>query len=175
MVLITNKTSNILQDIDTLSLFARVVVEYCRSQNEKEIQKQAFELLAVFDEIVSLGFIHTVTHSYRENVSLGQIRTISAMESHDERIQAEIAREKEKEAKEEIKRKAKQIDMRKREESRKISNADRYGGFDNNRGLGYNSNNAAPVYQTNVPQYTATPAQPAYNPYAVPKYCCILF
>jgi coatomer subunit delta len=57
MVLITNKTSNILQDIDTLQLFARVVVEYCRTQNEKEILKQSFELLAVFDEIVSLGFI----------------------------------------------------------------------------------------------------------------------
>lgn len=107
LLLITNKTSNILQDIETLALFSRVIGEYCRSPTEKEISVHAFELLSVFDEIISLG--------YRENVTLGQLRTIAAMESHDERIQAEIERNKEKEAKEELKRKAKQMDMQKKE------------------------------------------------------------
>lgn len=110
IVLTTTKTSNILQDIDTLQLVCRVVAEACRVQTEKEVSKQAFELLALFDEIISLG--------YRESVTLGQIRTISAMESHDERVQAEIEKNKEKEAKEEIKRKAKQIDMQKKEQAR---------------------------------------------------------
>jgi hypothetical protein len=82
MVLVTNKNSNILQDIDTLSLFARLVPEYCRSSTEKEISKNAFELIMMFDEVVSVG--------YREDVDLGKIRTIMAMESHEERIQAEI-------------------------------------------------------------------------------------
>lgn len=82
MVLVTNKHSNIRQDIDTLQLFARVVAEYCRSSDEREIVKQSFDLLLIFDEIISMG--------YRENVNLGQIRTIATMESHDERIQAEI-------------------------------------------------------------------------------------
>ena len=82
MVLVTNKNSNILQDIETLSLFARLVPEYCRNNTEREISKMAFELLMIFDEVISLG--------YRENVDLAQIRTIIAMESHEERIQAEI-------------------------------------------------------------------------------------
>jgi coatomer subunit delta len=82
MVLVTNKSSNILQDIDTLHLFARVVAEQCRSIDEREISKMSFELLNTFDEVVSLG--------YREGVNLPQIQTIIAMDSHDERIQAEI-------------------------------------------------------------------------------------
>ena len=140
MVLITNKTSNILQDIDTLHLFARVVGEYCRTLDEKEVSNNAFELLAVFDEIISLG--------YRENVNLGQLRTISAMESHDERIQAEIEKNKEKEAKEEIKRKEKQIDMQKREAAKRAASGSAggygsggYGGssFNNNQSGGFNS------------------------------------
>jgi hypothetical protein len=82
MVLITTKTSNILQDIETLHLFARVVGEYCKTQDEQDILSHAFDLIGVFDEIVSLGYV--------ENVNLGQLRTIALMESHDEQIQAEI-------------------------------------------------------------------------------------
>lgn len=87
MVLVTNKNSNILQDIDTLHMFARVVSEHCRSNDEREISKHAFELLSIFDEIIALG--------YRENVTLQQIRTIIEMESHEEKVQAEIERVKE--------------------------------------------------------------------------------
>ena len=93
MVLVTNKQSNILQDIDTLHLFARSVSEYCRSLDEREIARQAFDLIMVFDEIISLGF--------RENVGLSQIRTIMEMESHEERVQAEIAKVRERNAREE--------------------------------------------------------------------------
>ncbi len=84
IVLITNKSSNILQDIDTLHLFARVVSDLCRSADEKEILKHAFELLGAFDEIVSMG--------YRENVNLMQVRGVLEMESHEEKIQDIIAR-----------------------------------------------------------------------------------
>lgn len=84
ILLITNKGSNILQDIDTLHLFARVVSDLCRTADEKEILRNAFELLSAFDEIVSLG--------YRENVNLMQVRSILEMESHEERIQDIISR-----------------------------------------------------------------------------------
>lgn len=84
IVLITNKASNILQDIETLQLFARVVSDMCRSADQREIAKNSFELLGAFDEIVSLG--------YREQVNLMQVRSILEMESHEEKIQEIIAR-----------------------------------------------------------------------------------
>ena len=84
ILLITNKASNILQDIQTLHLFARVVSDLCRSAEQREIAKNAFELLGAFDEIVSLG--------YREQVNLAQIRNVLEMESHEEKIQEIIAR-----------------------------------------------------------------------------------
>ncbi len=84
ILLITNKASNILQDIETLHLFARVVSDMCRSAEQREILKNAFELLGAFDEIVSLG--------YREQVNLMQVRNVLEMESHEEKIQDIIAR-----------------------------------------------------------------------------------
>lgn len=84
MVLITNRQSNILQDIDSLHLFAQVVSSICKSLDEQEILKNAFELLSAFDELVSMG--------YRENLTLNQIKTFLEMESHEERIQEIIAR-----------------------------------------------------------------------------------
>ena len=84
MVLITNKQSNILQDIDSLHLFAQVVSSICKSLDEREILKHSFELLSAFDEVVSLG--------YRENLGLQQVKTFLEMESHEERIQEIISR-----------------------------------------------------------------------------------
>lgn len=78
MVLITNRQSNILQDIDSLHLFAQVVTSICRSLEEREILKNAFELLSAFDELVNLG--------YRENLTLSQIKSFLEMESHEERV-----------------------------------------------------------------------------------------
>ncbi|KAF4123248.1 coatomer subunit delta, partial [Geosmithia morbida] len=126
MVLITNRQSNILQDIDSLHLFAQVVTSACRTLDEREIVRNAYELLSAFDELVTLG--------YRENLTLGQIRTFLDMESHEERIQEIIARvrlsiprpqnilgprkNKELEATEERKRKAKQLEMQRKETAR---------------------------------------------------------
>jgi coatomer subunit delta len=84
MVLITNRHSNILQDIDSLHLFAQVVTSTCKSLDEREILKNSFELLSAFDELVTLG--------YRENLTISQIKTFMDMESHEERIQEIIAR-----------------------------------------------------------------------------------
>ncbi|KAL1957512.1 hypothetical protein VTO42DRAFT_5975 [Malbranchea cinnamomea] len=110
IVLITNKQSNILQDIDSLHLFAQVVTSICRSLDEREILRNAFELLSAFDEVVTLG--------YRENLSLSQIKTFLEMESHEERVQEIIERNKELEASEERKRKAKQLELQRKEAAR---------------------------------------------------------
>ncbi|KAL7268283.1 coatomer subunit delta [Rhizina undulata] len=113
MVLITNRQSNILQDIDTLHFFAQLVSSICKSLDDREIIRNSFELLSAFDEIVGLG--------YRENLSLQQIKTILEMESHEERIQEIIALNKQFEASEERKRKAKQLDLQRKEMSRNAS------------------------------------------------------
>lgn len=85
MILITTKGSNILEDIETLHIFAQVVTSICKNVlNEREVLKNAFELLSAFDEIICLG--------YGENLKLPQIQTILEMESHEEKIQEIIAR-----------------------------------------------------------------------------------
>ena len=137
MVLITNRQSNILQDISTLHLFAQVVGSICKSLDEREITRCAFELLSAFDEVVTQG--------YRENLTLSQIKTFLDMESHEERIQEIIARNKELEATEERKRKAKQLEMQRKETSR----AQRMGG------------GAAISRQPTYPTYTPPPAAPS--------------
>ncbi|KAK9450565.1 uncharacterized protein V1518DRAFT_426460 [Limtongia smithiae] len=111
MVLITNQGSNILQDIDTLHMFSQVVTTLCKSSDEREILANAFDLLSAFDEIVDLG--------YKENLSLSQIRTNLEMDSHEEKIQEIIARNKELEANEERKRRAKQFDVQRREAAKR--------------------------------------------------------
>lgn len=142
MVLITNRQSNILQDISTLHLFAQVVGSICKSLDEREITRCAFELLSAFDEVVTQG--------YRENLTLSQIKTFLDMESHEERIQEIIARNKELEASEERKRKAKQLEMQRKDMARAARAGS--GGMGGMGGMP-----RAPSY----PTYTPTPAAPS--------------
>ena len=144
MVLITNRQSNILQDIDSLHLFAQVVTSTCRSLDEREILRNSYELLSAFDELVTLG--------YRENLSLSQIKTFLEMESHEERIQEIISRNKELEATEERKRKAKQLEMQRKEVSRS----------------GRNQPPRAPNYPTYTPPAHPTTTQ-TYDSYEAEK------
>ncbi|KAJ7442303.1 hypothetical protein FB451DRAFT_1343936 [Mycena latifolia] len=132
ILLITNKASNILQDIETLHLLARVVSDMCRSAAESEVVTRAFELLGAFDEVVGLG--------YREALS---------MESHEEKIQEIIARNKEAEAKEELKRRAKQLEMQRREQQRRAAGST----------PGFNSSSS---YGGGIGGYSPVPTQ--YNP-----------
>ncbi|GMT20745.1 hypothetical protein PFISCL1PPCAC_12042, partial [Pristionchus fissidentatus] len=110
MVLITTKASNILEDLETLRLFTRVIPEYCRSNDEKEILNKSFELIFAFDEVVSLG--------YRESVNLAQIRTFTDMDSHEERVFLQIKSAQEKAAKEQMDARAKEF---KRAQKEKLS------------------------------------------------------
>ncbi|KAF2860176.1 hypothetical protein K470DRAFT_264654 [Piedraia hortae CBS 480.64] len=151
IVLITNRQSNILQDISTLHLFVQVVGSICRSFDEREITRCAFELLTAFDEVVTLG--------YRENLTMAQIKTFLEMDSHEERIQEIIARNKELEASEERKRKAKQLEMQRKEMAR----AARAGGG----GIGMPR---TPNYPTYAPTTTTpTVAADSYDSYAAAK------
>lgn len=133
MVLITNRQSNILQDISTLHLFAQIVTSTCRSCNEAEILRNAFELISAFDEVCSLG--------YRENLSLPQIKNFMEMDSHEEKIQEIIEKNKELEATEERKRRAKQLEQQRKEQARRgVSSQPNFGSG------GYSSVSTRPTY-----------------------------
>lgn len=106
LVLTTSLNSNILQDMETLTLFSRAVAETCGKIDEKLVSQYSFELIYAFDEIVSLGIVQTV--------SLVQLRTIMAMESSEEKVQELIRKNKELEAKEQMKIRAKQLEMDKK-------------------------------------------------------------
>ncbi|ODQ65998.1 hypothetical protein NADFUDRAFT_82884 [Nadsonia fulvescens var. elongata DSM 6958] len=163
IVLITSRQSNILQTIDTLRLLVQIVTSIVRVVDEKEVLNQAFELLSAFDEVITLG--------YRENLSLSQISTFLEMESHEEKIQEIIERNKELEATEERKRRAKQLELQRKELSKRGgangSIGSHSGGFGSNSG-GFGNNSGAPSYQPPMASPENTRG-PAYNELSVSK------
>lgn len=78
--------------------------------DELEIAENAFNLIFAFDEIVALG--------YRESVNLAQIRTFVEMDSHEERVYQAVRFTQEREAKNKMKEKAKEL-QRQRLEAKK--------------------------------------------------------
>ncbi|GAA6097976.1 archain 1b [Tachysurus ichikawai] len=121
MVLVTTKNSNILEDLETLRLFSRVIPEYCRVLEESEISEHCFDLIFAFDEIVALG--------YRENVNLAQIRTFTEMDSHEEKVFRAVRETQEREANAEMRRKAKELQQARRDAERAGKKAPGFGGF----------------------------------------------
>lgn len=154
VVLLTNKQSNILQDIDTLHLFVSVVSNMLRSVDEKEIFASAFEILSAFDEIVTLG--------YKEKLTMLQVQTFLEMDSHEEKIQEIIERNKELEATEERRRRAKEIQ---RKELARKNMEHQQAAFLPAQNFGYTAAQATPAYDrvetdASSPAYSA-PAAPA--------------
>ncbi|CCH43599.1 Coatomer subunit delta-2 [Wickerhamomyces ciferrii] len=150
IILITNRQSNILQDIDTLNTFAETINSLLRVVNEQEIFENAFEILSAFDEIITLG--------YKENVSLLQIKTFLEMDSHEEKIQEIIERNKELEATEERKRRAIEI---KQKELNRLNNIGSVSGFGGNSP--YGAGPSSPSFG-NYPSQTQTQPQQSYAP-----------
>jgi len=98
LLLVTNKSSNILEDIETLRLLAKVVQDCCQIQvTEEHVLKNAFDIIFAFDEVISFG--------YRESVTLSQVKTYTEMDSHEEKLHQMIEQSKINEAKEAAKKK----------------------------------------------------------------------
>lgn len=98
LLLVTNKSSNILEDLETLRLLAKVVQDCCSIQvNEENVVKNAFDIIFAFDEVISFG--------HRESVTLSQIKTYTEMDSHEEKLHQMIEQSKINEAKENAKKK----------------------------------------------------------------------
>jgi hypothetical protein len=98
LVLVTNKSSNILEDLETLRLLAKVVQNCCQIQvNEENVIKHAFDVVFAFDEVISFG--------QRESATLSQIKTYIEMDSHEEKSHQIIEQSKINEARENAKKK----------------------------------------------------------------------
>eukprot|EP00565_Helicotheca_tamesis_P000624 CAMPEP_0185729418 /NCGR_PEP_ID=MMETSP1171-20130828/5704_1 /TAXON_ID=374046 /ORGANISM="Helicotheca tamensis, Strain CCMP826" /LENGTH=544 /DNA_ID=CAMNT_0028398253 /DNA_START=83 /DNA_END=1717 /DNA_ORIENTATION=- len=106
LLLITTKASNIVEDLGTLRLLAKVVPDVAGGAQENFINEHAFEIIFAFDEVLTSG-------GYKEETTLSTIRTNLQMESHEENMANMIKESKEKEAAEEGKRQAKLMQEKK--------------------------------------------------------------
>lgn len=132
LLLLTTKTSNIVEDLETLRLMQKVVQLYCTfGVDEATIFKNSFELIWAFDDVISTG--------YRESVSLSQVQEYAAMESTEERIHKEKVKLQMQEAKELAKRRQKEIDKQRATEVR------------NTTGFGPTPEETAPMPQPRAP------------------------
>lgn len=154
MLLITTKASNILEDLETLRLFSRVVPEYCRSLDEADISDNAFNLIFAFDEIVALG--------YRESVNLTQIRTFVEMDSHEEKVYRAVRETQEREAKTRMKEKAKELQRKRYEEMKRGGMGPKMNSFGggNFGGSGGNFQSSQPITDS-LPSHTPQEPRPS--------------
>ncbi|KAL6570429.1 hypothetical protein OROMI_014943 [Orobanche minor] len=110
LLLVTNKQSNILEDIEALRLLSKLVPEYSYSIDEEGICRSAFEIHFAFDQVISLG--------HKENVTVVQVKQYCEMESNGERLHKMVLQSKINETKDVMKRKASEIDKSKIEKGR---------------------------------------------------------
>eukprot|EP00004_Rigifila_ramosa_P007779 TRINITY_DN18968_c0_g1_i1.p1 TRINITY_DN18968_c0_g1~~TRINITY_DN18968_c0_g1_i1.p1 ORF type:complete len:527 (-),score=145.68 TRINITY_DN18968_c0_g1_i1:67-1647(-) len=109
-VLITTKQSNILEDLDTLHLITKLIPEYCNGVSEEDVAKHAFELVFALDEVITAG--------YKEKVSAQTIKQYTDMDSHEERVQEMVEKNKQRDAKLLAKKKQKEIEEARRDRER---------------------------------------------------------
>jgi coatomer subunit delta len=106
LVLVTNKNSNILEDLETLRMLGKVVADVVMPMEEEYVAAAAFDLIFTFDEVVSLG-------GHKENVTAMQVRQNTEMESHEEKLHKMIVQSKINETKDLMKKKAIEIEKSK--------------------------------------------------------------
>lgn len=105
LLLITTKASNIVEDLGTLRLLAKVVPDVAGGLMEHSINEHAFDLIFAFDEVLTAG-------GYKEEATLPSIRTNLAMDSHEEKIHMALKESKEAQAKDAMRAQAKKIQER---------------------------------------------------------------
>jgi hypothetical protein len=121
LVLVTNKGSNILEDLETLRLMGKVVTDFVLPLEEDYVAAAAFDLIFAFDEVVTLG-------GHKENITAGQVRQNIEMESHEEKLHKMIIQSKINETKDVMKKKAMEIERSKIEGGRRPGGVGGVGG-----------------------------------------------
>jgi hypothetical protein len=105
LLLITTKASNIVEDLGTLRLLAKVVPDVTGSVSEHAVNEHAFEIIFAFDEVLTTG-------GYKEDISPTTIRTNLEMHSHEEEMALMLKKSKEDAAREQMQSQAKAIKER---------------------------------------------------------------
>lgn len=108
LLLITNKASNIVEDLDTLRLLSKVVPEFAGGTSEEKVSEKAFELVFAFDEVITVG-------GYREYIDMRTIRQNLEMDSHEEKLHNMVKKTKMDSAKDQANHMSKVIKTRQRE------------------------------------------------------------
>lgn len=111
LLLITNKQSNILEDLETLRLLSKVVREYVPDISEPYVSENAFDLLFAFDEVISLG--------HKEEVTVAQVRQNTEMDSNEEKLINMIKGEKIKQVNDLMNVRAREIERERVERSQR--------------------------------------------------------
>jgi len=162
LLLVTTKASNIVEDLSTLRLLAKVVPDVSGSLHEVAVNEHAFELIFAFDEVLTAG-------GYREEATLSSIRTNLLMDSHEEKMHNMLKESKEEAAKAEMLRKQKEISTRQKQQliqsfAAQNGMAPQQSGMQGFGGGG--PNNAANEYSGFGSDSANAQANPAYdNPY----------
>uniref|UniRef100_A0A7R9YGD8 Coatomer subunit delta n=1 Tax=Pinguiococcus pyrenoidosus TaxID=172671 RepID=A0A7R9YGD8_9STRA len=152
LLLITNKGSNIVEDLDTLRLLSKVLSEVAGGLTPERVSNAAFEIVFAFDEAIAVG-------GFKESVNLRAIQTNLEMESHEEKLALLIKRDHELQAKKDAAAKAAEIRERNRNAQRNPGSGGMQGiGGGMGGGIGggigsdsYSSSNAMPPPATSAP------------------------
>lgn len=119
--------------------------------DELEIAENAFNLIFAFDEIVALG--------YRESVNLAQIRTFVEMDSHEEKVYQAVRMTQEREARNKMREKAKELQRQRMEAVKKTGL--KSPGFGNS----YGSGNFTPTLSVrDTTNFVPETVRPSYTP-----------
>jgi hypothetical protein len=119
LLLITNRASNIVEDLDTLRLLSKVVPNITGTTGnltDEKVVEKSFDLIFAFDEVITSG-------GYRESITLSQIRTNMEMDSHEEKLHNMIKQSKMESAKDQAAAAAKSIKEKQREQLRTTGSA----------------------------------------------------
>jgi len=111
LLLITNKASNIVEDLETLRLLSKVVPEIAGGHSEERVNEKCFELVFAFDEVITTG-------GYREAIDMRTIRQNLDMDSHEEKLHNMVKKTKMDTAKDQAKHMSQVIKQRQREQSK---------------------------------------------------------
>ena len=168
LLLITTKASNIVEDLGTLRLLAKVIPDVAGGLQEQAIAEKAFELIFAFDEVITSG-------GYKEeDCTLSSIRNNLEMDSHEEKVHLALMEAKKKEAQAKADKVA--ADLRKQKMQAMQQNiisggtaGPRLGGMEGFGGGGMPTTNGfADAFNPHDNQYGANGGQAAFNdsPYA---------